>query len=268
MNENTCNKAEFVTQILTSKDPAIKELLSSVEHMFGMPAQKVLLNMYVLNDDFKNNPLDEKFVAKNEFTNKSINGENNMNKTVYTGRDEMNKRIERLEQRVETYASGVHKQMNSVLDILNKINEVLTIHDENFKKIDSTNDDKITKEKLYMCWDGSDRSDAQIMICHSSESGDEAFKGCNGDDDGLHFDHYDEIPKRFYNYTSDKPQTGKIYFVWDDRKDEGLVMFCQGRFCGEYQFCDYRSEINDTDCGTTYKHIEPVRPELIGKVRK
>ena len=71
MNENTCNKAEFVTRILTSKDPVIKELLSSVEHMFGMPAQKVLLNMYVLNDDFKNNPLNEKFVAKNEFTNKT-----------------------------------------------------------------------------------------------------------------------------------------------------------------------------------------------------
>ena len=115
--------------------------------MFGMPAQKVLLNMYVLNDDFKNNPLDEKFVAKNEFANKSINGENNMNKTVYTGRDEMNKRIERLEQRVETYASGVHKQMDSVLDILNKINEVLTIHDENFKKIDSFGKNHLTIKK-------------------------------------------------------------------------------------------------------------------------
>lgn len=267
MNENTCNKAEFVTQILTSKDPVIKELLSSVEHMFGMPAQKVLLNMYVLNDDFKNNPLDEKFVAKNEFTNKSINGENNMNKTVYTGRDEMNKRIERLEQRVETYASGVHKQMDSVLDILNKINEVLTIHDENFKKIDSTNDDKITKEKLYLCWDDC-RKDAEILICHNSEFGEESFKSCNEDSDGYKYNNFDEIPKKYYDYSSDKPQTGKIYFVWDERKDDGMVMFCQGRFNGDYMFCASRNEINDSSSGFIYKNIETIRTNLIGKVSK
>ena len=66
-------RASFVAEILSNKNPIIKNLLSQIEHMYGKPVSEVLTNFYICNDNFVNDPLD----TINKNTN---NGEKNMKK--------------------------------------------------------------------------------------------------------------------------------------------------------------------------------------------
>ena len=258
-------RASFVAEILSNKNPIIKNLLSRVEHLYGKPASEVLTNYYIRNDNFVNDPLD--MINKN--TN---NGEKNMKKNENQNED-LNTRLTKIESKFKNHVDFTNKHFENVLGALKDIAELLENHEKDIEKFSKnvsvkSNEDKIQKEKLYICWDGEKRSEMTVMICHDSTIGEETFKDCNGDDSGYPYDHFDEIPKKYYTYSSDKPQTGKIYFVWDERKDDGAVMFCQGRFDGEFKFCGSRCDINEPDYGETYKHVEFIRPELIGKVSK
>lgn len=257
------DRACFVTEMLSSKDPIVKDLLSQIERLHGAPISKILLDRYVMNNNFKNDPLDK-------INNNTNNGEKNMNKTE--GNNNVDFRLTRIEDMIKSHVDNTFKHFEKLHSILKDVADILNEHEDRFENISKDNTGKssgniIEKEKLYLCWDEC-RKDAEILICHNSEFGEESFKSCNEDCDGYKYKNFDEIPKKYYDYSSDKPQTGKIYFVWDERKDDGMVMFCQGRFNGEYSFCSARSEINDTDICFTYKHIEPIRTNLIGKVSK
>ena len=257
-------RASFVDEILSNKNPIVKNLLSLIEHLYGKPASVVLTNYYIRNDNFVNDPLDK-------INNNTNNGEKNMNKTE--GNNNVDYRLTRIEDMIKNHIDNTFKHFEKLHSILKDVADVLEDHEDNFEElfkdnIGKSSKDKIEKEKLYACWDGENRNDMTIAICHESTVGEETFKDCNGDDSGNYYDHFEEIPKKYYNYSSDKPQTGKIYFVWDERKDDGVVMFCQGRFNGEFKFCGARCDINDPSYGETFKHVEPIRVNLIGKVSK
>ena len=51
-------RASFVAEILSNKNPIIKNLLLRVEHLYGKPASEVLTNYYIRNDNFVNEHLD------------------------------------------------------------------------------------------------------------------------------------------------------------------------------------------------------------------
>ena len=139
------DRASFVTEMLSSKDPIVKDLLSQVESLYGEPISKILLNRYVMNNNFKNDPLDK-------INNNTNNGEKNMNKTE--GNNNIDYRLSRIEDMIKNHVDNTFKHFEKLHSILKDVADVLEDHEDNFEElfkdnIGKSSKDKIEKEKLH-----------------------------------------------------------------------------------------------------------------------
>lgn len=132
-------------------------------------------------------------------------------------------------------------------------------------KKDSKIETKKTPEvgKWYLVWNDN-KSEAVVATFVGIEDGkmEFAYSSYDAKENNTDvYENYEVIQKEKLGVVGKKNQVGKLYFVYDDNKSHGTIVYA----CSSKEFCNSVSEMNDIYCRYTWRHVEEINPSTLGK---